>query len=119
MLATPLTLISLLLTVAHGWRQYALAENADKIRETGLELYKRLGTMHSHFTRLGDAIGRTVAAYNDTVGSLERNILTQARKFRDLRPTGEEMLGENREVENQPRALDDARWGLLEPAERN
>ena len=45
MLATPTTLITLLLTVAHGWRQQAIAENVDKIRETGRELYKRLLTL--------------------------------------------------------------------------
>ena len=35
MIATPVTLISLLLVIAHGWRQQALAENIDKIRTTG------------------------------------------------------------------------------------
>ncbi len=75
LLATPLTLISLLLTVAHGWRQHALAENAERIRETGLELYRRLSTMHTHFGRLGDSLEKTVSAYNDTLGSLEKKVL--------------------------------------------
>src|SRR3954452_2799980 len=114
LLATPLTLISLLLTVAHGWRQQGLAENAEKIRETGLELYKRLSTMHSHFLKLGDAIEKTVCTYNDTVGSMERNVLIQARKFKDLRPANAEVLEEIGEVEHVPRQLDDGKWGQLE-----
>src|SRR4051794_10634516 len=114
LLATPLTLISLLLTVAHGWRQQGLAENAEKIRETGLELYKRISTMHSHFLKLGDAIQKTVCTFNDTVGSMERNVLIQARKFKDLRPANAEVLEEIGEVEHVPRQLDDGKWGQLE-----
>ena len=34
-IATPVTLITLLLTVAHGWRQQMVMENLDKIRDTG------------------------------------------------------------------------------------
>lgn len=115
LLATPLTLISLLLTVAHGWRQQALAENAEKIRETGLELYKRLSAMHSHFGRLGDAIERTVATYNDTLGSLEKNVLTQARRFQQLRPANSDVLAISDEIETAPRKPDSSKWQLLQP----
>jgi len=118
LIATPLTLISLLLTVAHGWRQQALAENIDKIRETGLDLYKRLLTMHQHFAKLGDAIERTVTTYNDTVGSLERNVLSSARKFNELRPANAEQLEEMNGVGLTPRPLDGSKWQLLEAAKR-
>ena len=53
MIATPVTLISLLLVIAHGWRQQALAENIDKIRTTGLELYTRLLTDERPFHQAG------------------------------------------------------------------
>ena len=119
LLATPLTLISLLLTVAHGWRQQAFAENVEKIRETGVELYSRLGTMHGHFSKLGEAIEKTVSAYNSTVGSLERNVFSSARKFRDLRPGNAEAPPEVVGVESLPRKLDESRWHALEPAERS
>jgi DNA recombination protein RmuC len=114
MIATPVSLISLLLVIAHGWRQQALAENIDKIRTTGLDLYSRLLTMSDHFIKLGDAIERTVATYNQTVGSLERNVLPSARKFKDLRPAGAEQLEELSEVESGPRSLDPSKWQLLE-----
>lgn len=119
LLATPLTLISLLLTVSHGWRQQTLADNVEKIRETGLELYKRLSVMHGHFSRLGDAIEKTVATYNDTVGSLEKNVLTSARKFRDLRPANAEQLPESEEVELGLRRLDGSKWRLLEATDQS
>jgi DNA recombination protein RmuC len=109
-IATPVTLITLLLTVAHGWRQQTVMENLDKIRDTGQELYTRLLTMSQHFSRLGDAIGKTVETYNQTVGSLEKNVLTSARKFKDLRPANAGQLEEVVAIEATPRVLDGGKW---------
>ncbi len=117
-IATPVTLITLLLAVAQGWRQQALAENIEKIRETGLELYTRLLKMNEHFAKLGDVIGRTVDTYNDTVGSLERNVLTSARKFRELRPASAAQLEEVKQIDKTPRRLDGGKWPALEVVNR-
>ncbi len=111
-IATPTTLITLLLTVAHGWRQQALSESAEKIRELGSELYTRLLTMGQHFEKLGDAIGKTVATYNQTVGSLERNVLSSARKFKELRPPNSDQLQEVDKIDSLPRTLDTSKWLL-------
>jgi DNA recombination protein RmuC len=118
LIATPMTLISLLLTIAHGWRERATADNLDKIRSTGQELYGRLLMMSQHFARLGDAIEKTVGTYNQTVGSLERNVLPSARKFKDLRPANAEQLEEVRLLDVSPRALDSSKWKVLEPAKQ-
>ncbi|HEY7302857.1 MAG TPA: DNA recombination protein RmuC [Bryobacteraceae bacterium] len=119
LIATPMTLITLLLTVAHGWRERATVENLEKIRSAGQELYGRLLTMSHHFMRLGDAIEKTVATYNQTVGSLERHVLPSARKFKDLRPASAEQLNTIREVDTEPRALDSSKWKKeIEAAER-
>ena len=116
-LATPVTLITLLLVVAHGWRQHTIAQGIDKIRETGSELYGRVLKMSEHFEKLGDAIDKTVTAYNATVGSLERNVLPAARKMKDLRPASAEQIKEMKEVEPTPRSLDASKWRVLGPAE--
>ena len=118
MIATPVTLITLLLAVAQGWRQQALAENIEKIRTSGIELYSRLVTMGQHFVRLGDAIEKTVETYNQTVGSLERNVLSSARKFRELRPATPDQLDEIVEIEPAPRKLDSSKWQMLEAVKR-
>ena len=83
-IATPTTLISLLRTVAYEWQQAALTDNAREVFELGRELYKRLGTFGGHVDRLGRALGSAVGHYNSAVGSLERTVLPQARRFRDL-----------------------------------
>ncbi len=114
LIATPTTLITLLLTVAHGWRQQAVAENLEKIQSMGQELYQRLLTMNQHFSRLGDAIGKTVETYNQTVGSLEKNVLTSARKFKELSPANAPQLEEISEIDLSPRRLDGPKWKVLE-----
>jgi len=83
-LATPTTLISLLKTVSFGWQQEKLTENAQKISELGTELFERLSTMVQHINNLGRDIERSSQTYNKVVGSLERRVLSSARKFKDL-----------------------------------
>ncbi len=83
-LATPTSFIALLRAVAYGWRQLALAENAERIRETGEELYKRLVTFTDHLARVGRSLGGSVDAYNRAVGSLERSVLPGARRFTEM-----------------------------------
>lgn len=102
-LATPTTLISLLLTVAHGWRQQALADDVEKVRAAGVELYGRMLTMSDHFERLGGAIQKTVDTYNQTVGSMQRSVLPSARKFNELRPADARELPELELIEVVPR----------------
>jgi DNA recombination protein RmuC len=116
LIATPTTLITLLLTVAHGWRQQAVAENLEKIQATGQELYQRLGTMSQHFSRLGDAIGKTVDTYNQTVGSLEKNVLSSARRFSGLSPASAPQLAEIEEIELSPRRLEGSKWADCQSA---
>jgi DNA recombination protein RmuC len=104
-IATPSTLIALLKTVAHGWRQTAVAENAKVIRELGQELYRRLGAFTGHLERLGSRLGAAVDAYNSAVGSLERQVLPQARRFPDLGVTTDAALPELAAIEQPVRPI--------------
>ena len=93
-IATPSTLIALLKAVAYGWRQSAVAHNAALIRDLGQELYRRLATFNGHLGRMGQRLGSAVEAYNAAVGSLERQVLPQARRFSELGVTADAPLAE-------------------------
>jgi DNA recombination protein RmuC len=91
-LASPITLIALLRAVAYGWRQKKIEEQVEEIGRLGAELYDRLGVMADHFAKVGDSLGRATKSYNDAVGSLERNVLSAARRMKELGAPGKREL---------------------------
>ncbi len=83
-LATPTSFVALLRTIAYGWRQQTLADNAETIRDLGEDLYKRLATFSEHLGKLGNNLENTVEHYNKAIGSFERQITPAAQKFTKL-----------------------------------
>ncbi|MET8861764.1 DNA recombination protein RmuC [Nonomuraea sp. NPDC004580] len=104
LIATPTSLIALLRTVAFAWTQAALQDNLKQVYELGRELYERLSTMGDHLNGLGKSLDRSVKAYNDTVGSMERRVMVTARKFHTLKVV-EGRLVELKAVEQSTRPL--------------
>lgn len=83
-LATPATLIALLRAVAYGWRQERMTLHAEEAGRLGKELYERMAVLAEHMNDVGQALGKSVSAYNRAVGSLETRILPAARRFKEL-----------------------------------
>jgi DNA recombination protein RmuC len=106
-LATPTSLVALLRAVAFGWRQQAVAENAEQIRELGEELYRRLATFNEHLGRVGRALGQSVEHYNRAVGSLERQVLPGARRFPEMGIQEKKPLPELEQLDVTPRSAGD------------
>jgi len=106
LLVTPTTLFALCKAVAYGWRVEEQAANADKIAALGRELYKRLSVMGGHAAGLGKALETAVSRYNQFVGSLETQVLTQARRFEDLKVDHEgKEIGQIEPIETAVRPL--------------
>lgn len=84
-IVTPTTLFALCKAVAYGWRVEEQAANARKVADLGRELYKRIAVMGAHAGGVGRALEQAVGKYNQFVGSLETQVLTQARRFEDLK----------------------------------
>ncbi|SNS30165.1 DNA recombination protein RmuC [Sphingomonas laterariae] len=83
--ASTINMLALAKVMAGMWRQEHLAEQAKDIAEAGKELYKRLATMGSHVEKLGRNLNQATGAYNSFVGSLESQVMTQARRFEALK----------------------------------
>jgi len=84
-IVTPSTLFALCKAVAYGWRVEEQAANARKVADLGRELYKRIAVMGAHAGAVGRSLEQAVGKYNQFVGSLETQVLSQARRFEDLK----------------------------------
>jgi DNA recombination protein RmuC len=111
LLASPITLIALLTTVAHTWRQEALTDNYREVARLGKELYDRLAALYGHFDELRKRLDGAVQAYNKAAGSFESRVLVTARRFKELDVTTADDLLPLEPVETAPRVLKQA--GLM------
>ncbi|PJJ71526.1 DNA recombination protein RmuC [Diaminobutyricimonas aerilata] len=102
-LASPVTLFSVLKTVAVSWQQATVTEEAKTLFDLSRELYGRLATMAQHVEKLGRSVKATVNDYNKFVGSLERQVLPSARKLNVLDES--KVIGAMEGVEETPREL--------------
>lgn len=80
--ASPMTLIALLQAVHYGWSQEKMSQQARHIGTLGRELHDRIATFSDHYVKIGKHLNESVKAYNESLGSLESRVLTQARKLK-------------------------------------
>ncbi|ESQ80261.1 DNA recombination protein RmuC [Asticcacaulis sp. YBE204] len=105
-IVTPTTLFALCKAVAYGWRAEEQIHNAHEVATVGRELYSRLSVMGGHVASLGKNLSGAVDKYNAFVGSLESQVLTQARRFEDLKVNHEgKDIPELAPLDVQPRPL--------------
>ena len=109
--ASPTTLLGLLKVIEFGWEKKNVEENADRVRELGVELYKSVSTLAEHFANIGEGLERSMRAYGDTLGSLERNVFSKARRMAEMGARGPKEI-EVKEVPTQVRALG-KQWAAL------
>jgi len=105
LLASPITLIALLTTVAHSWRQEALTENYREVARLGREFYERLATFADRLDDVRKRLDGAVQAYNEAAGSFESRVLVSARRLKELKVTTAEELPPAEPIDTVPRVL--------------
>lgn len=83
--ASTINMLALAKIMAGMWRQEALAAQAKEIAALGKELHARIQTMGSHVVGLGRNLRLATDAYDDFIGSLDAKVLTQAKRFEELK----------------------------------
>lgn len=106
-IATPTTLIAVLRAVAYGWQQEAMAENARKICDAGIDLYSRIAVFTDHFRDLRKHIEKSVEAYNQALGSFESRLLVTARDLKKYKVATSEEIKAIEPIEKPLRSLAD------------
>ena len=104
-LATPTSFVALLKAVAYGWRQLALADNAEEIRRLAVDVYGRLTAFVGHMNKVGKQLASSVEHYNRAVGSLEHKVLPGARKFVELGIRPKKEIEQVEPLESLPRSM--------------
>ena len=102
-IATPASLISLLWSVANGWQRHRIAESAEVILKEGVELHERMLRFISYYQEVGNRLKRVVDAFNDSVGSFDRRVVPQGRKFARLTTDREDSFKQPQQLEVKAR----------------
>jgi DNA recombination protein RmuC len=105
LIATPVSLLGLLHTIAYGWQQEREAENSRKIADAGAELYSRLAGLAEAIAKIGDRLGQATTAYNGAIGTLERRVLPSAKKIKELQSLPDDDIPEPKTMDVEVRPI--------------
>jgi DNA recombination protein RmuC len=83
-LATPTTLIALLLAVAKGWQEQAVAENARLLKDECAALYESVCVFLGHYSAVGSGLEKAIDSYNKSVGSMQARVLPKMARLNEL-----------------------------------
>ncbi|MEK6554107.1 MAG: DNA recombination protein RmuC [Bdellovibrionota bacterium] len=84
LIATPPTLIGLLKVIRYGWNEAKLAENAQRISETGSELHKRLCDFVDGFVNIGKHLEKAQNEYTAGLTRLKSRVIKKAFELEQL-----------------------------------
>ena len=106
LLTTPTTLLALLQAAAYGWRQEAIAQNAEEIAKAGQELFDRLATFKGYVQDVGKKLQQANDTYNKAVGSFNTRLVPGAKRLSELQTTGVKELESLNPIDTDPRNIE-------------
>ena len=102
-IATPNTLMALLKSVAIGWREAQIEEEAARVAKLGQDLHDRLYTFGIHMEKMRGSLNQTVQHFNRGVDSLESRVFVSARRFKEFGVTSSNEIPSITEIEQNVR----------------
>ncbi len=101
-IATPSLLMALLKTIAFGWQQEQIAQNAKQIADLAKELYERFQPFLEHYDKLGKQLSQTIESFNKMGRSLENRVMVTIKKFQELGAGTDKDLPEIPQIDKIP-----------------
>jgi DNA recombination protein RmuC len=105
LVATPVTLVSVLKGIAYGWRQERLAKNAEELRRIASEFYERMRIFAESYAASGRELAKAVEAYNRSARSWESRLEPSLRRMRELGVGGSAEVPELQRIDTIPREM--------------
>lgn len=107
-LTSPTTLFALIGVINLGFREDAIAAEAEEINKRGNELYKRSVRLVDLIIKIGSGIRSSVDSYNEAIGSWNLRYIPMVEKFKELESISGDEFPELKEISDslrQPRLL--------------
>lgn len=107
LVATPVTLVALLRTVAIYWRQESIEKNTAQVADAARELYDRVATFADHLEKVGKGIDAALRNYNSAVSSFQTRVLPSGQRLDKLQVTDQSRrkIEPLEEIDTAPRSL--------------
>jgi len=84
LIASPVNLLALLLTIAKVWQSHQMEENAATIAKLANDLYERVGNVVDSVFTMGNGLKTALTAYDAMVGSMQSRLLVTMRTLKDM-----------------------------------
>lgn len=102
LLTTPTTLIAILRSIAYGWKQEKVSENAAAIAQTGKILFDRFRIFIDHMEKSSKSLGSTVDHFNKMIGSMQSRLVPSLNEFKKYGAAPDETIKEIKQISNMP-----------------
>ena len=84
MIASPSTIIPLILLISHAWKQHKSVENASRVIEEVVILGERLKTFVSHTLGVRDSLSQATEKFNKMTSSWDKRVYPSIERINDL-----------------------------------
>lgn len=102
MLASPATIMPMILLIAHAWKQQKTVENASKLANEINELSSRLKAFLGHVVGIGTSLSSATKKFNEAANSWDSRVYTKIEQINTL-GGNMEISSEIQKIEIEPR----------------